>query len=716
VSGKPGERRPISWRPTERTPEGWVNVYGASADPFGEGVTFVLDVDGEREVEAARARGDEQVTLTRGAFVGVTFRTDMETGSRLYGDGRTERHGQRTPFPGHPRSIPRPWNRPAWATAMVVDRLRLVAPCPPFALSAAAIDAARDVLAFDLGKGDRLAGDEHADRLARSVQATLNRFVVERVHYHNPHHNPRPIPSRRFATEPLELHQAERLRRAFAGRVGMVAMGSWMMIGRVARLIVLPPEPIEWDLWSMISDIEHGWATSIVGWDGDLGVNDFDLGLHFGGPSGMPRWLTAAEVDVLDELAMVDSAHGRVPWLSSRLADYLRDGFGTVGADLAEAWLKQEAERERERSEQVSAPNAPAFALPGWADPWLTYVTPPAFAALALAVWRAELRPEVELVAKARAHTHTAAMLLPFVEATERPPGVAGLTPSASWNAAVVDAELAHRMIEAGDLAGSAGQAVMRSLPGLALEAHVHHGRGVEVFNEDGMQVQVQRTALGLTEVRCIGGYQALGRYLGTDREAVANAVRALASIGIDWHRTMTDGRTTLVLDLVDDRTGGAGRGVVSFAVPRVLSPSFAGELKGRDGTREIRTIVPVDPVMPPAPNPRTTAAASRLEQAAVRWLVEHPAECNADGGAVPWVALADSVRVSTAKQTARRAAVVDGLLDLWTSSGRWVRTESRWRPVYGWTLVLEGFGKREDGRKRQAAGQRRPKRGRKKA
>ena len=705
-------KRPISWRPTERTPEGWVNVYGASADPFGEGVTFVLDVDGEREVEAARARGDEQVTLTKGAFAGVTFRTDMETGSRLYGDGRTERHGQRAPLPGHPRSAPRPWNRPAWATSMVVDRLHSIAPCPPSTLSAAAIDAARDVLDHKLVEDKLAGGGELVDRLARGVQDALNRFVVERVRYHNP----RPIPSRRFVTKPLELHQAERLRRAFAGRVGMVAMGSWRMIGRVARLIVLPPEPIEWDLWFMISDIENGWATSIVGWDGDLGVNDFDLGLTFGGPQGMPRWLSDAEVGVLDELAMVDSAHGRVPWLSARLAAFLRDGFGTAGAELADTWLEQEAERERERSKQVSAPNAPAFALPGWADRWRTYVTPPAFAALALAVWWSELRPEVDRVAKARAHTHTAAMLLPFVEATERPPGVAGLTPSASWNAAVVDAELAHRMIEAGDLAGSAGQAVMRSLPGLALEAHVHQGRGVVVFNEDGMQVQVQRTALGLTEVRCIGGYQALGRYLETDREAVANAVRALASIGIDWHRTMADGRTTLVLDLVDDRTGGADRGVVSFAVPRVLSPSFAGELKGRDGTREIRTIVPVDPVMPPAPNPRTTAAASRLEQAAVRWLVEHPAECNADGGAVPWGALADAVRVSTAKQTTRRTAVVDGLLDLWTSSGRWVRTESRWRPVYGWTLVLEGFGKREDGRKRQAAGQRRPKRGRKKA
>ena len=256
----------------------------------------------------------------------------------------------------------------------------------------------------------------------------------------------------------------------------------------------------------------------------------------------------------------------------------------------------------------------------------------------------------------------------------------------------------------------------MCSLPSLALEAHVHDGRRGVVFNEDGMQVQVQRTALGLTEVRCIGGYQALGRYLEADREAVADAVRALATFPIDWHRTMADGRTTLVLDLVDDRTGGADRGVVSFAVPRVLSASFAGELKGRDGTRAIRAKIPMNPVKTPAPNPRTSGAARRLETAAMRWLVEHPAECNEDGGAVPWGALADTVRVSTAKQATRRMAVVDGLLELWTSSGRWVRTGGRWRPEYGWLFILEGFGKREDGRKRQAAGQRKLKRGRKKA
>lgn len=401
-------KRPISWRPTERTPEGWVNVYYPSADPFGEEVTVVLDVDGEREVEAARARGDVRVTLTKGAFAGVTFRTNMETGSRLYGDGRTERYGQRAPLPRHPRF--RPWNRPAWATSMVVDRLRSIAFCPPSTLSAAAIDAARDVLDHKLVEGEELAGggDELVERLARGVQDALNRFVVERVRYHNP----RPIPSRRFMTPPLELHQAERVRRAFAGRVGMVAMGSWRMIGRVARLLVLPPEPIEWDLWFMISNIEHGWATSIHGTDGDLGVNDFDLGLHFGGPWGMPRWLSDAEVDELDELAMVDSAHGRVPWLSARLADYLRDGFGPSGAELADTWLKQEAERERERSKQVSAPNAPAFALPGWADRWRTYVTPPAFAALALAVWWSEVRPDVVALAKAieRAERHRPAL------------------------------------------------------------------------------------------------------------------------------------------------------------------------------------------------------------------------------------------------------------------------------------------------------------------
>ena len=463
---------------------------------------------------------------------------------------------------------------------------------------------------------------------------------------------------------------------------------------------------------SILSNVPPGLQASFTRLTAGIYMIDLD--------GAWVRFLTDAEADALDELAMVDTAHGRVPWLSVRLAEYTR-ALGDGANDNAEAWLSFEAANEHGRAGSPTLPGMdPKPFLAGWLTPWRTYNTRPALAVLALAVWWCQLRPEVAEVAKrlaeARARTHTAAMLLPFVEATERPPGVAGLTPAASWNVAVVDADLAHRMIEAGDLGGSAGQAVMCSLPSLALEAHVHDGRRGVVFNENGMQVQVQRTALGLTEVRCIGGYQALGRYLEADREAVADAVRALATFPIDWHRTMADGRTTLVLDLVDDRTGGADRGVVSFAVPRVLSPSFAGELKGRDGTRAIRAKIPMNPVKTPAPNPRTSGAARRLETAAMRWLVEHPAECNEDGGAVPWGALADTVRVSTAKQATRRMAVVDGLLELWTSSGRWVRTGDRWRPEYGWLFILEGFGKREDGRKRQAAGQRKLKRGRKKA
>ena len=321
-------------------------MYGASADPFGERVTLVLDADGEREVEAARARGDEQVTFTKGAFAGITVRTNMETGMRLHGDGRTERYGEI----GGLGTSPRPWNRPGWATAMVVQRLRSVAPVPPFTLSAAAIDAARDVLAFELVEGDDHAagGDELVDDLARGVQEALNRFAVD---------------------------------------VTWRDSAGW---------------------WTVERRLEHGWPPTIVPYryPGKLAI----IGQNVAGgghPGSLAQgwqggFLSDAEVDVLDELAMVDSAHGRVPWLSARLAAFLRAGFAEPGADLAATWLTEEVERDRARSEQVNTPNAPAFALPGWADRWRTYITPPAFAALALAVWRAELRPKVLRLANAR--------------------------------------------------------------------------------------------------------------------------------------------------------------------------------------------------------------------------------------------------------------------------------------------------------------------------
>ena len=136
-----------------------------------------------------------------------------------------------------------------------------------------------------------------------------------------------------------------------------------------------------------------------------------------------------APIRRLDELAMVDTAQGRVPWLSVQLAEYLRQTFGEQAENMADEWLQGEARRERERLQQGSF-GWGNWALPGWVLPWQpdparpAFACPPAMALFILAVWHFELRPELARVAAWRARaerlrpalTHAAqAQLLAFV-------------------------------------------------------------------------------------------------------------------------------------------------------------------------------------------------------------------------------------------------------------------------------------------------------------
>ena len=172
---------------------------------------------------------------------------------------------------------------------------------------------------------------------------------------------------------------------------------------------------------SILSNVPPGLQASFTRLTAGIYMIDLD--------GAWVRFLTDAEADALDELAMVDTAQGRVPWLSVQLAEYLRQTFGEQAENMADEWLQGEARRERERLQQGSF-GWGNWALPGWVLPWQpdparpAFACPPAMALFILAVWHFELRPELARVAAWRARaerlrpalTHAAqAQLLAFV-------------------------------------------------------------------------------------------------------------------------------------------------------------------------------------------------------------------------------------------------------------------------------------------------------------
>jgi hypothetical protein len=410
----------------------------------------------------------------------------------------------------------------------------------------------------------------------------------------------------------------------------------------------------------------------------------------------------AAELVALDG-AVASLAVEGMPWLSDRFGAYLAE----LDAKLAEGWLP--GARPAASQSTIPAPGMPpAPALPGWLRDG-SDTSQPAKASraelyLALAVWRAEVRPELEPLYP------TSAMLLPLAQAFGSRLTAAHGDLSPRWKVSVLAPELLRLVDKHGALHTTEAIALVRKLPDLARLAHnADDGRTAMVWSGPEGALRVTPTSAGRTEVEAEGGWQVLAAYLGysggDQRTAIRNAGRVLAELPYRWHAATrvaeVEGTTTLVADLEEHEP----RGSVSFMLPRLWWPGFSAVLQG-DPERAARARVPIDPTPAPTTSPKLGSGADRLELRAAVWIREHIDTATEDGAPVPWEALADEVGLSTASQRIRRRAVLEGLLELWVDKGRWSRTADRWRPSYGWSGpggLLEAKEQRERGQQRQA-------------
>jgi hypothetical protein len=422
--------------------------------------------------------------------------------------------------------------------------------------------------------------------------------------------------------------------------------------------------------------------------------------LHGSLPADLPPlepWLDARD----DEIPASVTVDG-VPWLSARLADYLRAEFEEHGAELAADWLENERTREAKRSaDQPTIPGLPPHPpLAGWLaavdvpDLGNGWGVSPAALALARAVWWAEVRPGLERAPEAYP---TSAALFPVAVGMAAP-----TVPGRGWETAGVDVAILALLERTSTLETVQAQALLRALPNLARIAANNPGAVVDVRG-----VHVTMGTDNRTSVHVPGGWSALAAALGVDhgdgRKALKDAAYALSEDNpLRWaaHKAGSAGSTHLLMDPSEAPDG------VRFALPRILWPGFAAELRTHEQatTREIRRLVPIPPDMPPTTNRNLGAGPSRLELDALAWLRNNLDAVNEqDGGPIPWAELADKVGLSGARQAVRRRAVLATLLELWEAEDRWHRTGDRWRPAYGWAVLLEAKKQRDDGKAAQA-------------
>ena len=524
---------------------------------------------------------------------------------------------------------PIPWHRPAWATEASIWRLKSAFEDPErFALAidykANAIprEAARDVLTWLMAVGEKHAIDDErtVERLAGAIQEHAEALI----------------------------------------RLGGIPLWS------------LPDDRIE--NWSIADGLEKGWPpiahvvddTLVMRWrtQGEAGED--------GEIYTMPHWraLEPDELARLDELAMVDTASGRVPWLSVQLAEYLRRTFGAD--DIADTWLTEEAQRERERATQVEAPGiVPSFALPGWSKRWKSYNTPPALAMLALGVWDGVVWPALEREAASR-------------ERAKR------------WHGPALPLRIAHPVLTQGrrvnvdvlrwalrSLHTLAGHRLVRWLARVTWRTAVENGINDGVIratmnHAGGVGITVQGGIQGLADT--VAG----GNASGKDRVAVREALDALVNVGpAEWATEVEHGRVSGLVSSVVVLRGGPGRpGVVDITLPPLWTPGAVHRVPRGLPSRVLVPILPV-PSLPPKVE-RLAPALAGLDSEAVIYLATHADELVNEGGVrIPWEWLAVEREIN---DVALRTA-----LDWWTNE------EPRWARSRGdrWTLAdvpeLEG-------------------------
>ena len=387
------------------------------------------------------------------------------------------------------------------------------------------------------------------------------------------------------------------------------------------------------------------------------------------------------------------STVGGVPWLSARLADYLRAKLGTDGAERAAAWLTREREREAERTAvelPIILPPRPALA--GWLaavdvpDLGPGWGVSPAALALARAVWRAEVRREVADRRDRETRTMAPAMPWPFAQARvalatpvtvdggivlsgTEPTGLAAApgVDLATWKAparparttAAPGVDLATWQAVASSLRTLSARRAVAWMASVAWKANAAGARGAE-----GEGWEAVRQHDGSVSVTVHGGASRLAAMLGGGKDAgtdMYRALLALTAVRLSAETNPTAGLTGALVAQVKRFDGAPGRPAWMACT---LSPWWSpGAVQGLVTDKD-RVIVPV---LPPPPlsalAPRLHSHGAAMEERALIALATNARDVvKYGGGVIRWRELAPELR----------PADVDRLVEDWQTLGRW--------------------------------------------
>lgn len=398
--------------------------------------------------------------------------------------------------------------------------------------------------------------------------------------------------------------------------------------------------------------------------------------LNRSNPIDLESWLDDRDRD------LPASTEAGVPWLSARLADYLRRELGEPGRVLAGGWLDRETERERDRlADELPYPGLPPRpALAGWTSAIPVEGLPhgrgvsAAALNLALAIWRAVIRPEVEDRWEREDRGVASALPLPLASArarlttrvmVENGAVLSGPVPTGLSVAPGVD--LATFQAVASTLHTLSARRAVAWLARVAWEAHLAGDRGTKGEGWQAIQ-QYDRSVLVAVEGGLAGLAAVLGLRAKDAGREVFRALEALAGVVLSAQTKPEAGLTGALIAQVTRTRGGPGRpGVVSCTLSPWWSPGAVhGLLQNTD-----RVIVPVlapPPVDVLAACQQTHGAA--LEERALIELAVKAREVDRHGGvALRWNELAQGLGPDE----------VQRLLDHWRRQGRWLSKGDRW-------------------------------------